>query len=133
MKIWPSLAVTLVPLPPLNHGLSFKVWLPPWPMQSPGCLCQGRAFLIAIMCRLSQSCPCPHLFPSHRSSAVESQPSYDCGCPLSVYPTLPGLFLSWLATLLVEVATDESDGGTGEWAFFRVLDEEEMQEPEHFK
>jgi hypothetical protein len=43
------------------------------------------------------------------------------------------LFLSWLATLLVEVATDESDGGTGEWAFFRVLDEEEMQEPEHFK
>lgn len=51
----------------------------------------------------------------------------DALSPLRVYPTLPGLFLSWLAMLLIEVVTGEFGGGTGEWTFFRALDEEQMQ------
>lgn len=45
---------------------------------------------------------------------------------LRVYRTLPGLFLSSLAMLFIEAATDEFGGGTGEWTFFRSLDEEQM-------
>lgn len=77
-KIWPSLAVTLVPFPPLNHRLSLNVWLLFGP-------CRAQAASVTVEFSLSPlSADSCSLIPIQASYLV-TQPLC-CGVTAKLWP-----------------------------------------------